>query len=303
MQATAKKGLGDFPKVNPSEEVTGKGIAVLLAFFGFYALLYALSYPMGRLSDNAWLSVAFADVFSLCFLTLAIAGLLLAIRYRSRLTPGDLLAPLFLAALVWLAIQSQYWYNDWTPTIPYYAPTFNAVEVFLIALGAAGLLKAHAVLQFRLAGNDLAAIGRSLGLGVLLGIPFAILNVLLFVFVNGQPIVPEDVITMAIMALKPAIMEEMAFRLLFMGLAIVVLAKYLPKRIAIPSAIFMAIVFHSAAHVPDLLVNSPVMALAMVVITSLLFGLPMALLAYRRDIETATGFHWVIDAIRFTLGL
>jgi hypothetical protein len=40
--------------------------------------------------------------------------------------------------------------------------------------------------QFRLAGNDLAAIGRSPGPGVLPGIPFAILNVQLFVFVNGQ---------------------------------------------------------------------------------------------------------------------
>jgi hypothetical protein len=276
---------------------------VLLAFFIFYVVLYVLSYPLGRLSQNALLGVAFADVFSLSFLTLAIVGLLLAVRYRRRLGPGDLLAPLFLAALVWLAVQAQYWYNDWTPSMPYYDPTFHAVETFLISLGAAGLLKAHDVLRFRLAGNDLAAVGRSLGLGVLLGIPFAILNVLLFVFVNGKEIVPEDVLTMAIMALKPAIMEEMAFRLLFMGLALVVLLKVLPPKIAITSAIFMAIVFHSAAHVPDLVTTNPVMAVATVVVTSLLFGLPMALLAYRKDIETAIGFHWVIDAVRFSLGL
>jgi len=299
----AKKGIGDFPRVNPTEEVTRKGIAVLLAFFVFYAALYALSYPLGQLSHNALLSVPFADVFSLCFLTLAIIGLLLVIRYRSRFVPGDLLAPLFLAALVWLAIQAQYWYNEWTPSIPYYAPTFNAVEVFLVSLGAIGLLKAHDVLRFRLAGNDLALTGRSLGLGVLLGIPFAVLNVLLFVFASGKQIVPEDVLTGAIMALKPAIMEEMAFRLLFMALAMVVLMKVLPRNIAIASAIFMAIVFHSAAHVPDLLMSNPPMALVMVVVTSLLFGLPMALLAYKKDIETAIGFHWIIDAVRFALGL
>jgi hypothetical protein len=299
----AKKGLGDFPKANPSEEVTGKGVAVLLAFFVFYAALYALSYPMSRFSDNALLSVPFADVFSLCFLVLAIVGLVLVFRYRGRLVPGDLLAPLFLAALVWLAIQAQYWYNDWTPSVPYYAPTFNAVEVFLVSLGAVGLLKAHDVLRFRLAGNDVSLAGRSLGLGVLLGIPFAVLNVLLFVFVNGQEIAAEDILTEAIMALKPAIMEEMAFRLLFMGLAIVILTKVLPRKIAIVSAVFMAIVFHSAAHVPDLLTTNPAMALVMVLVTSILFGLPMAVLAYRRDIETAIGFHWVIDAVRFALGL
>ncbi|HEY3272948.1 MAG TPA: CPBP family glutamic-type intramembrane protease [Methanocella sp.] len=298
-----KKCLGDFPKVNPTEEVTGKGIAVLLAFFAFYAALYALSYPLERFSQNALLSVPFADVFSLCFLTLAIAGLLLAIRYRSRLVPGDLLAPLFLAALVWLAIQAKYWYNDWTPAIPYYDPTFNAVETFLVSLGAVGLLKAHDVLRFRLSGNDLTAAGRSLGLGVLLGVPFAALNVLLFVFARGEQIAQEDVLTAAILALNPAIMEEMAFRLLFLGLALVVLLKVLPRKFAIASAIFMAIVFHSAAHVPDLLTSNPPMALVMVVVTSLLFGLPMALLAYKKDIETAIGFHWIIDAVRFALGL
>jgi hypothetical protein len=105
------------------------------------------------------------------------------------------------------------------------------------------------------------------------------------------------------MALKPAIMEETAFRLLFMGLALVVLTKVLPRNIAIASAIFMAIVFHSAAHVPDLLMTNPPMALVMVAVTSLLFGLPLALLAYKKDVETAIGFHWVIDAVRFSLGL
>jgi len=303
VQATVKKGLGDFPKVDPTEEVTVKGIAVLLAFFAFYIALYALSYPLETLSHNALLSVPFADVFSLCFLVLALAGLLLVVHYRRSLVPGDLLAPLFLAALVWLAIQAKYGYNGWTPSIPCYEPTFNAIEVFLISLGTVGLLKAHDVLRFRLSGNDLVAVGRSLGLGVLLGIPFAILNVLLYMFVNSRQILPEDVLTEAIIALKPAIMEEMAFRLLFMAMAMVVLMKVLPRSIAIASAIFMAIIFHSAAHVPDLLTADPAMALVAVVATSLLFGLPMALLACKKDIETAIGFHWVIDAIRFSLGL
>jgi ABC-type spermidine/putrescine transport system permease subunit I len=44
-------------------------------------------------------------------------------------------------------------------------------------------------------------------------------------------------------------------------------------------------------------------ALITVVVTSILFGLPMAYLAYKKDIETAIGFHWIIDAVRFTLGV
>jgi membrane protease YdiL (CAAX protease family) len=65
----------------------------------------------------------------------------------------------------------------------------------------------------------------------------------------------------------------------------------------------MAILFHSALHVQQTIISSPLSALVTVVVTSILFGLPMAYLAYKKDIETAIGFHWVIDAVRFTLGM
>ena len=308
-----RKGIGDFPTVDPTEEITGKGLGVLLAFFAVFIVLFALSYPLHRLAEKAWLGAP-ADLqhienpstivlFSLCFLALAITGIVLTYLYRRHFALGDLIAPLFLAALVWLAIQAQYWYNGWTAAIPYYPPTFNAAEVFFITLGAVALLKSHPVLRFGLAGNDLTAAAGGLGLGVVLGIPFAVLNAMFFVFIDGKAIAAQDVITEAIVALKPAIMEEAAFRLLFMGLAIVVLLKVLPRNIAIVSAVFMAIVFHSVAHVPDLLLKNASMAVANVIVTSLLFGLPMASLAYKKGIETAIGFHWVIDAVRFALGL
>ncbi len=313
MGTMARKGIGDFPQVDPTEEVTGKGLAVLLAFFVVYVALFALSYPLHRLAENAWLGApvglqhignpATIVLFSLCFLAMAITGIALTFRYRRNLAPGDLTAPLFLAALVGVAIQAEYSYNGWTAIIPYYPPAFNAVETFFISLGAVALLKSHPVLRFDLAGNDLAAAARSLGLGVILGIPFAAINAMFFIFINGKAIVTQDIIAEAIIALRPAIMEEAAFRLLFMGLAIVVLLTVLPRHIAIVGALVMAIVFHSAAHVPDLLLSNPAMALANVVLTSLLFGLPMALLAYKKSIETAIGFHWVIDAVRFALGL
>jgi hypothetical protein len=44
----ARTWIGDFPKVVPTEGVTGKGIAVLLSFFLLYVVLYLLSYPPGR---------------------------------------------------------------------------------------------------------------------------------------------------------------------------------------------------------------------------------------------------------------
>jgi hypothetical protein len=299
----ARKGIGDFPKVNPAEEVTGKGIAVLLSFFVLYVVIYALSYLLDRFSGNPLLSVPLASPYSLICLVMAIVGLWLIVRHLKDYRLNDFAVSFLLSALVWLAIQSKYWYNGWTPSIPFYEPTFNAIEVFLITLGAIGLLKNNKVLRFRLAEDDDRKAVMSLALGAVIGLPFAAINVLLFVLSTSQPIVMRDALVSSIIALQPGIMEEVVFRLFFMGLAIVVLLRYLPRKTAITSAIFMAILFHSALHVPQTIISSPLSALITVVVTSILFGLPMAYLAYKKDIETAIGFHWIIDAVRFTLGM
>jgi hypothetical protein len=44
------------------------------------------------------------------------------------------------------------------------------------------------------------------------------------------------------------------------------------------------------------------MALVLLVATSLLFGLPMAMLQIRRNLESAIAFHWFIDFARFLFG-
>jgi hypothetical protein len=103
-------------------------------------------------------------------------------------------------------------------------------------------------------------------------------------------------------ALQPGILEEAAYRLIFMSLALAVLLRYLPRSIAVGSAIVMAVVFHAFVHVPALLLTNPVAALVTVAILSVAFGLPMAILAYKKDIESAMGFHWIIDALRFSIG-
>jgi hypothetical protein len=299
--STARKALHEYPKVDPAENVTLKGLAVLASFFTVFIALYAASYPLGQLASPV-LGPGFGSTSSVMYLALAAAGLALVIRYRKGYRANDVIVPLGLAALVWLAVQAKYWNNGWVPAIPYYPPTFAAAQVFLMALGAIGLLKAKPLLRFRLAENDDRGAAAGLGLGALLGLPFAAINVLLFIFSSGEPIVVQDVLTASILALQAGIVEEIAYRLLFMGLAMAILLRYLPKRVAIGSALFMSIAFHSAIHVPGLLLSSPVMAVTTMAVLSLLFGLPMALLAYKKDIETAIGFHWAIDAVRFSLG-
>ena len=44
------------------------------------------------------------------------------------------------------------------------------------------------------------------------------------------------------------------------------------------------------------------MGFAMLAATSLLFGLPMAYLQVRKNLEAAVAFHWLIDFARFWFG-
>jgi hypothetical protein len=188
-----------------------------------------------------------------------------------------------------------------TPPIAFYAPAFYGIETFLMALGAIGLLKASPVLRLRLAEREWAVAGRSLLLGAVLGIPFAALNVLLNQRSGLRVPGLYDVAAVSFVALLPAILEETAFRLLFLGLALAILSRFLPWKTAVCSAILMSVVFHMAPHVPDMIASNPVSALVSVLIMSIVYGLPITLLAYKRDVETALGFHWVIDAVKFTI--
>jgi membrane protease YdiL (CAAX protease family) len=73
-------------------------------------------------------------------------------------------------------------------------------------------------------------------------------------------------------------------------------------RLALTAAVILAVVPHSLNHLPDLFLENATMGFAMLVATSLLFGLPMALLQIKKNLETAIAFHWLIDFMRFLFG-
>jgi hypothetical protein len=64
----------------------------------------------------------------------------------------------------------------------------------------------------------------------------------------------------------------------------------------------LAVIPHSLLHLPDLFLENPGMALGLLAATSLLFGLPMAILQIRKNLESAIAFHWFIDFVRFLFG-
>jgi len=59
---------------------------------------------------------------------------------------------------------------------------------------------------------------------------------------------------------------------------------------------------HSLNHLPDVFLHDPVTGFVLLTATSLLFGLPMALLQIKRSLETSIAFHWFINFTRFLFG-
>lgn len=138
-------------------------------------------------------------------------------------------------------------------------------------------------------------------LGVLLAVPLAVINNLFF-YLNTGSIDWQNVLTSAFAALSPAIHEEIIFRFFVLAFVLTLLKFSTSSRLAMFIAIFLAVVPHSLNHLPDLFLTNPAMGLFMLTATSLLFGLPMAILQIKKNLESAIAFHWFIDFARFLFG-
>ncbi len=64
----------------------------------------------------------------------------------------------------------------------------------------------------------------------------------------------------------------------------------------------LLIIPHELLHYPDLFVESPGWAVVMSIVGSIVFGLPMALLMKKKNLQMAIGMHWFIDFARFVAG-
>jgi hypothetical protein len=177
----------------------------------------------------------------------------------------------------------------------------EGVAVWACFLAGVILFKNKSVISVPAFQQPLVAVGKSIVLGVLFAIPLTIVNNLYF-YLNTGPIHWQNVFYSAFEALSPAIHEEIIFRFFVLALCLSLLRASTSSRWAIVIASFLAVVPHSLNHLPDLFLENPVIGLFMLTATSLLFGLPMAILQIKRNLETAIAFHWFIDFARFLFG-
>lgn len=177
----------------------------------------------------------------------------------------------------------------------------EGVVVFLTFLAGAALFQQTQGQRVGAFQTTPADFFRSLLFGMTAALPLAAINNLFF-YMNSGAVVFSDGIRSALLALSPGISEEIIFRYFIIALSGHWLQSESKHGLGFGAMIFLAVVPHSLNHLPDLFLTNPAMAVFLLAATCLLFGLPMALLQAKRNLETAIAFHWFIDFARFLFG-
>ncbi len=178
----------------------------------------------------------------------------------------------------------------------------RGVLVGVAALGALAMMRRGGPVQTSVAAGDLGKAARSLIIGAVIGLPLAVLNMFANSWTQSRALVWQSMPAAALDALQPALFEEIVFRFAFLGLLWLPLRPFWGARAIWPAGA-LAFLVHTYAHYDELFVSQPVVALIMGAALAVIWGLPMTVLAVRRDLESAIGFHWVQDALRFWAGL
>ncbi len=260
------------------------GVASIIAV---YAALYTTNYLLPveniNLTSRIW-------NWSQTALTLtAIVVILLSWR---RLT----FRPVLIGLILGLVSAISHWQHD--PYIFWCAQEGLGV---LFCFTAGVLLFKNRTVTVNAFDTPLSTKLKNAGIGILFALPLTILNNLYF-YLNSGNVQFKSLFISALEALSPAIHEEIIFRYFILALVLFLLRYSLPDRRVMALAVFLAVVPHSLNHLPELFQQNPVMGLVMLAVTSLLFGLPMALLQIKKDLGSAIAFHWFIDFARFFFG-
>jgi hypothetical protein len=139
---------------------------------------------------------------------------------------------------------------------------------------------------------------RSFLLGILLSMPWALASVVMGSAEGGGSAWVESW-WQPLIALQPGIAEEAWGRLLLVPLVFLLFRRVSPNRTAFSAAlIVMAYWFaylHASGNVVSVLVST--------LIVGSLFSLPISIVCLYYDLETAIGFHFWMDFLRFTFAL
>lgn len=137
---------------------------------------------------------------------------------------------------------------------------------------------------------------KSLLLGILYAIPFAIVNNFGMFFGSVRF---TSIKFASLTALSPGISEEVIFHFFLLAFAAHLFKGNIPRnKFAVLLTYILAIVPHSLIHLPLAFTKNPIGALMQFTVISLLFGIPMTWIVKNKNLQTSISFHWFVDFIR-----
>lgn len=271
----------------PAARHTGGYFGVAAIALG-YMTLYAVNYWLPAGNSNYT-----SRIWNWSQMALTIFAGLALILFRRHLTRRTFLSGLLLATLSALSHGSRQSSLSWTLQ--------EGVAVWLCFSAGVVLFQENELFSVPAFQPPLANLGKRILIGILFAFPLVVINNLYF-YLTASGIRFQNLFTSAFEALSPAIHEEIVFRFFVLALILHMLKYSTSPRLAMAIAVFLSVIPHSLNHLPDLFLQNPLMAWTLLAATSLLFGLPMAILQVRRNLETAMSFHWFIDFARFLFG-
>jgi hypothetical protein len=171
----------------------------------------------------------------------------------------------------------------------------------IATLGGLVVMRQGGPVLFHAALGNWRGAGRGLILGLAIGLPLAVLNVIALQLTQGNPIQWQQPTAALLDALQPGVLEEIIYRFALWGFLWLALRRSLPGQAAWLAGV-LAMLVHNFAHYDDLFLQSPLLALGMGTVVMLLWGVPPLILARRRGLESAITFHWIQDVARFLAG-
>lgn len=235
-----------------------------------------------------------------------LASLFVVLTWYRRLTRNDWLIALGAAALMGALVPLTGFYPllAWLLGPSRAAPVGMAHGLGLAIALLAGLaiMRQGGPVRVRLARGEWRRAAAGVAFGVAIGAPLAALNAYANTLTQARPFVLQPFPFPLVEALEPGIVEESVYRFALLGLLWLALRPAWQTR-AVPLAGACALLIHSYAHYGDLLRTQPLVYLAYGAALAVIWGVPLTVLAIRRDLESAVGFHWVQDAARFMGGL
>lgn len=175
-------------------------------------------------------------------------------------------------------------------------------SVFITVLSSMAVIRTSEVYGIKylclIKRNGKLSIGISITLGILVGTIWGAINYFLMLSTN-QPNFSINIKNFLV-AISPAILEEIAMRSLFFAFCIHLLGGRIGTKVELFTCWFMMMVPHVLIHTPNEFIEHGVVSgIIIVCLYIAIFALPFAVLQRKRDLASAMIAHGTVDAVRF----